>query len=69
MASGLSMVAVAGSDSAPLPLSLMARTSNMKTIGAALVGSPVTVKDVAFVPFAALLAIVVQLPNEPLPTL
>ena len=65
--SGTSMVAVAGSDSAPLPLALMARTSNSNVVNALFTAlSPFTVKEVAFAPPAALLAIVVQFPKEPL---
>ena len=44
MVSGTSMVAVAGSDSAPLPLSLMARTSNSNVVNALFTAlSPFTV--------------------------
>ena len=61
------MMAVSGSDSVPLPLALMARTSNSNVVNALFTAlSPSTVKEVAFAPPAALLAMVVQLPNEPL---
>ena len=57
-------MAVSWLDSLPLPLPFTARTSKVKTIGGvAVAGSPVTVKDVAFAPLAALLSIVVQLPR------